>query len=289
MMIGHVDEQGFHELPEGEFHATGDLGYRDERGRLFLAGRAHDVMKTGGYKIYPEEIERVLPAGLVVVGIPSAHWGEVIVAVSEDGADHTAAVAAATAGLARYKQPRACLSIETIPRSLQGKVQRRARARTGARALRDDRRALSEVRTALSFHPRNLPTRRQGRSLPVGGSSNEREPARQRGNVMHRIITDLVSAGALAAAHSDCLGAGNPHRAPVLDGLPAVQRDGAREAAGEARSRARPEGREDRLVDLQRPGRDEQRADLGLDRHRGGRRAGPCHAVERAPGAPRTR
>ena len=83
MMIGHVDGQGFHELPEGEFHATGDLGYLDERGRLFLAGRAHDVIKTGGYKIYPEEIERVLPDGVAVVGIPSAHWGEVIVAVSE--------------------------------------------------------------------------------------------------------------------------------------------------------------------------------------------------------------
>ncbi|MEA2870085.1 MAG: hypothetical protein QOH67_61 [Hyphomicrobiales bacterium] len=124
MMIGHVDEKGFHELPEGEFHATGDLGTRDARGRLFLAGRAHDVMKTGGYKIYPEEIERVLPEGVVVVGIPSAHWGEVIVAVSEGGADVTQAVADATGGLARYKQPRACLTIESIPRSLQGKVQR---------------------------------------------------------------------------------------------------------------------------------------------------------------------
>jgi acyl-CoA synthetase (AMP-forming)/AMP-acid ligase II len=47
----------------------------------------------------------------------------VIVAVSEDG-DRTAEVAAATAGLARYKQPRACLTIEQIPRSLQGKLQR---------------------------------------------------------------------------------------------------------------------------------------------------------------------
>ena len=44
--------------------------------------------------------------------------------MSEDGADHTAAVAAATAGLARYKHPRACLTIAQIPRSLQGKVQR---------------------------------------------------------------------------------------------------------------------------------------------------------------------
>jgi acyl-CoA synthetase (AMP-forming)/AMP-acid ligase II len=81
-------------------------------------------MKTGGYKIYPEEIERVLPSGMVVVGIPSSHWGEIIVAVAEDDADHTEAVAAATAGLARYKHPRACLTIAQIPRSLQGKVQR---------------------------------------------------------------------------------------------------------------------------------------------------------------------
>ena len=123
MMHGHVDEQGFHELPQGAFHATGDLGYLNERGRLFLAGRAHDVMKTGGYKIYPEEIERVLPEGVVVVGIPSAHWAEVIVAVSEGSGDLTSIVEA-TAGLARYKQPRACLTIERIPRSLQGKVQR---------------------------------------------------------------------------------------------------------------------------------------------------------------------
>lgn len=123
MMIGHVDAHGFHPLGEGAFHATGDLGYLDARGRLFLGGRAHDVIKTGGYKIYPEEIERVLPGTVAVVGIPSAHWGEVIVAVSEGG-DVTDQVAAATAGLARYKQPRACLVIEALPRSLQGKIQR---------------------------------------------------------------------------------------------------------------------------------------------------------------------
>ncbi len=125
MMIGHVDGHGFHELPEGAFHTTGDLGFLDGRGRLFLAGRAHDVMKSGGYKIYPEEIERVLPNGMVVLGIPSTHWGEVIVAVAEGAReDMTETVARATSGLARYKQPRACLTIETIPRSLQGKVQR---------------------------------------------------------------------------------------------------------------------------------------------------------------------
>ena len=146
---------------EGEFHATGDLGYLDERGRLFLAGRAHDVMKTGGYKIYPEEIERVLPSGMVVVGVPSAHWGEIIVAVSEDGADHTQAVAAATAGLARYKHPRACLTIAQIPRSLQGKVQRsRVREMVLARyALTDG--PYPKFEAALSFQAAKLADRRR--------------------------------------------------------------------------------------------------------------------------------
>ena len=94
-----------------------------QRGRLFLAGRAHDVIKTGGYKIYPEEIERVLPPGVAVVGIPSAHWGEVIVAVAE------------TEGLRRDRRRRdrgagalqAAARVRgdrELPRSLQGKVQR---------------------------------------------------------------------------------------------------------------------------------------------------------------------
>ena len=148
MMIGHVDAQGFHELPEGAFHATGDLGYLDARGRLFLAGRAHDVIKTGGYKIYPEEIERVLPGGVAVVGIPSAHWGEVIVAVvgrrRRDGG-----------GRERDRGPRALQAAARLPHDREAAAQpagqgaARAHARDGARSLRDDRRAVSEVRSAV--------------------------------------------------------------------------------------------------------------------------------------------
>ena len=134
--------KGFHELPEGEFHATGDLGYLDERGRLFLAGRAHDVIKTGGYKIYPEEIERVLPDGVVVVGIPSAHWGEVIVAVSEGDA--------AGGGRGRDRGPCALQTAARLSHHREAAAQparqgaARTRPRTHPRALRDHRRALSE-------------------------------------------------------------------------------------------------------------------------------------------------
>ena len=149
MMIGHVDANGFHELAEGEFHATGDLGYLDAQGRLFLAGRANDMIKTGGYKIYPEEIERALPEGIVAVGIPSAHWGEVIVAVSE-GDDRHLGIGRGCDIRSRPLQAAARLPHHR-GNSAQpaGQGATRARARDGACALRDDRRALSDVRAAL--------------------------------------------------------------------------------------------------------------------------------------------
>ena len=124
MMIGHVDGRASTNCPKANSTRPAISAIATRAAGCSSPGRAHDVIKTGGYKIYPEEIERVLPGGVAVVGIPSAHWGEVIVAVSEGERRSTEAVAAATAGLARYKQPRACLTIEKLPRSLQGKVQR---------------------------------------------------------------------------------------------------------------------------------------------------------------------
>ena len=54
---GHLDAGGFHPPPADGFHDTGDLGRLDASGRLHLVGRLADVIKSGGYKIYPEEIE----------------------------------------------------------------------------------------------------------------------------------------------------------------------------------------------------------------------------------------
>ena len=75
-------------LPPDGFHATGDLGRLDARGRLHLVGRMADVIKSGGYKIHPDEIEQALagsagPAAVAIVSLPSEYWGEVIVAVAE--------------------------------------------------------------------------------------------------------------------------------------------------------------------------------------------------------------
>jgi acyl-CoA synthetase (AMP-forming)/AMP-acid ligase II len=129
MLVGQIDAAGFH--PQGDdFHATGDVGYLDPAGALHLCGRARDLIKSGGYKIYPEEIERALAgaagaAAVAVVGVPSDYWGQIIVAVAEaPPADWPARGAACAAGLTRYKQPRAYLALPAFPRGGQDKLQR---------------------------------------------------------------------------------------------------------------------------------------------------------------------
>ncbi len=130
MLVGHIDEQGFHAIGDGDFHATGDLGRLDERGRLHLVGRTADVIKSGGYKVHPEEIEVALAASAAggtvsVISLPSEYWGEVIVAVAEEApGDWPERARAAVEGLARYKHPRGYLTLESLPRNMQGKVPR---------------------------------------------------------------------------------------------------------------------------------------------------------------------
>ncbi|HVM81675.1 MAG TPA: long-chain fatty acid--CoA ligase [Stellaceae bacterium] len=133
MLAGHIDERGFHPLPPDGYHATGDLGRIDARGRLHLLGRTADVIKSGGYKIYPEEIERALAAAggtVVVTTLPSEYWGEVIVAAVENAPpDWETRAREAAEALAKYKRPRALLRIDPLPRNPQGKVPR-AKVRT---------------------------------------------------------------------------------------------------------------------------------------------------------------
>ena len=129
MSCGHIDAEGFHPLPPGGFHDTGDLGRIDQKGRLHLIGRMADVIKSGGYKIHPDEIEQVLAVtgvAVSVLSLPSEYWGEVIVAVgeTEDGTWPTRAVEVLS-GLSRYKHPRAFVTMRELPRNHQGKVMRR--------------------------------------------------------------------------------------------------------------------------------------------------------------------
>lgn len=116
---------------EDGWHATGDLGEFDERGRLLLLGRVADVIKSGGYKVNPDEVEALL-AGLpgtgavCVAGVPSEYWGEIIVAVAEAAAPGwDNAVRERVAGLSKHKQPRLCVTLPALPRNAQGKISRR--------------------------------------------------------------------------------------------------------------------------------------------------------------------
>ena len=131
MSIGHADAGGFHPLPPDGFHATGDLGRIDARGRLHLVGRMADVIKSGGYKIHPDEIEQALAgsagsATVAILSLPSEYWGEVIVAVAETSDANWPERARASLGtLSRHKHPRAFLTRGELPRNPQGKIMRR--------------------------------------------------------------------------------------------------------------------------------------------------------------------
>jgi acyl-CoA synthetase (AMP-forming)/AMP-acid ligase II len=129
MYAGYLRDGGRFE-PATSFHPTGDIGTFSSPHGLRLLGRMHDTIKTGGYKVLPDEIEvalreRGLTGEFVVVGIPSEHWGEVIVcaqAAADDVWVHQAEVAAAP--MARYKQPRLFVTVPQIWKNAIGKIDR---------------------------------------------------------------------------------------------------------------------------------------------------------------------
>ncbi len=121
------------ELRADGFFITGDLGKVDEDGYLYIVGRNKDLIISGGYNIYPKEIELILddqPGVLesAVIGVPHADFGEtvvgLIVADSDRKPDLDAISAIAAASLARFKHPRELLIVDELPRNTMGKVQK---------------------------------------------------------------------------------------------------------------------------------------------------------------------
>ncbi len=110
---------------------TGDLGCHDVEGRITLHGRRSEVIISGGFNIYPREIEELLlqQPGIreaAVVGVPDRARGELPVAycVSEAALDAAALEAALRGDLASFKVPRRYIRVDTLPRTALGKVQR---------------------------------------------------------------------------------------------------------------------------------------------------------------------
>ncbi len=126
-------EQTREALRESGFFITGDLGFRDQEGYLHIVGRHKDLIISGGYNIYPAEIEAVLnqvPGVLesAAFGVPDADLGEVVAAalvVRADAEISDEQLAEAVASkLARYKHPRRYIHLDELPRNAMGKVQK---------------------------------------------------------------------------------------------------------------------------------------------------------------------
>ncbi|AEG92712.1 malonate--CoA ligase [Ramlibacter tataouinensis] len=143
--------KGYWRMPEKtaeEFTAdgwfkTGDVGKVDERGYVTIVGRSKDLIISGGYNVYPAEIEGYINempgvAESALVGVPHPDFGEVGVAVvvPKPGArlDGEAIVAALKAQLANFKIPKRCFVVDDLPRNTMGKVQKNL--------LRDQHKAL---------------------------------------------------------------------------------------------------------------------------------------------------
>lgn len=133
--------KGYWQMPEKtkeEFTAdgwfkTGDVGKIDERGYITIVGRSKDLIISGGYNVYPAEIEGYINemAGVAesaLVGVPHPDFGEVGVAVviAKPGAqlDGEQIVAQLKSKLANFKIPKRCFIVDQLPRNTMGKVQK---------------------------------------------------------------------------------------------------------------------------------------------------------------------
>ncbi|KGF70926.1 malonyl-CoA synthase [Hoeflea sp. BAL378] len=132
---------GYWEMPEKTkeefrddgFFITGDVGVVDADGYVQIVGRSKDLIISGGYNIYPKELELLLDEedGVLesaVIGVPHADFGEGVVAVvvPKPGArlDEAAILENIKPRIARFKQPRRVIVVDELPRNTMGKVQK---------------------------------------------------------------------------------------------------------------------------------------------------------------------
>ena len=129
----HMPEKTAEEFTKDAYFKTGDVGRFDEDGYLSIVGRSKDLIISGGYNVYPKEIESVIdemPGVLesAVIGVPHADFGEAVVAVvvMRDGAilAEAALIDTLKTRIANFKVPKRVHFVTELPRNTMGKVQK---------------------------------------------------------------------------------------------------------------------------------------------------------------------
>ncbi|OYW25923.1 MAG: malonyl-CoA synthase [Caulobacter sp. 12-67-6] len=123
-----MPEKTREEFRDGYF-ITGDVGRRDPDGRVYISGRAKDLIISGGYNVYPKEIELILDElpGVIestVIGLPHPDFGEAVCAVVIGTGREPEMIAACREKLAAFKTPKRILFVDDLPRNAMGKVQK---------------------------------------------------------------------------------------------------------------------------------------------------------------------
>ena len=130
-------------LHDGHLH-TGDIGYLDDEGDLWVLDRRSDLIVSGGENVYPAEVERILQeypgvSQVCVVGLPHPEWGQQVTAVivprDPDRFDKGDLLTFSRTRLAGYKQPKAIFIVDQLPQTGSGKVNRRSVAELMASRL----------------------------------------------------------------------------------------------------------------------------------------------------------
>ena len=126
MIAGSMTEDGY--------HPTGDIGYFDKDGYLYLVSRKHDMIISGGENIYPKEVEDCIASmkeavrQVCVLGMPDPYWGECVVACivlkPESGLTKDQVVAYCKEHIAGYKKPKRVEFMDALPENANGKVSR---------------------------------------------------------------------------------------------------------------------------------------------------------------------
>ena len=129
----NIPDRTASEISPDAIFITGALGTMDERGYVRILGRGKDLVISGGFNVYPKEVEAEIDQieGVVesaVIGVPHPDFGEgvtaIVVRTPTVGADENAIVAHLESRLAKFKQPKKIVFVDELPRNTMGKVQK---------------------------------------------------------------------------------------------------------------------------------------------------------------------